>query len=1108
MSVEIDALELEVSANSEQAAGGIARLQATLAKLKSTLPIAKLEALSRQLTSIGGAANNLSGVNKLARMAQSLAQLKALEGLKLSSTIGNQLRNIGEAARSLSGADFDGVTRMAAALAPLSGLGRANLTSFINQLDKLPALAARLKSADMDGFTAGMRRLSAAMAPFSAQLFKTGTAFSSMPARVQQVVTATNRLAVANHTAGKSYGVLGTGISGTAIRLSALYLALRRASSYLGGWITESTDYVENLNLFTVAMGRYAGEAKAYAETVSEVMGIDPSEWMRGQGVFMTLATGFGVAGDRAALMSKNLTQLAYDVSSYYNKTVEESTNAIRSGLSGEIEPVRNLGYDLSEARLKAIAAANGIQKSYTEMTQAEKAQLRYIALMTQVTQVQGDMARTLESPANQLRIFRAALTQASRALGNVFIPALNAVLPYAIAFLKVIRFVASEIASLFGFTLPELDTSGMDGLGSSADDASGALGSAADAAKELQKYTMGFDELNIIDPSGGKGGSGGGGFGGELGVPLPEYDFLGDAVAGRAGEIFDEWMKKVRPAVAWLKDNFKSLKESVKPFVEWLKENFDIILDIAGSIALGLIGWKIASNVVQFFDKLEKFFINNKSGISLALAITGISLTFSGGAAMGRGDATAWDYIKIALGAAFNISASLLKFGVNAVGFTVGIGITLVALLIAMTFGYKQRLEDLYEASEMKAIIDEIKGSIENNTEIILELKAKIRLRAESVEEFEQDWNYIFELVEKIYDLVEKPDKTPGEIAILQTYIDTFNELDLGDIKLEYDKLKGEINYTKDAVTNLLKEQYKLAKQEIYLEKFKEAEAEQAEAQKSLLFIDQDRAKLEELRVATLNQINAKTEQLSSLEKQNVAYLEEHSEFSTEISEMQAKVTKEIETLQGTLPHINEELSEAEKKYAETQNAVEEINRDVEYWRTQSEELVNSMSEGVDSVEGRTAEAIKKMKMDTFIALKSVQAQLNGLTIPTLELDIKVPSVQVNLRNLKNDQIKMEALTYATGGMPDAGQLFLARESGPELVGTIGGRTSVVNNDQIVESVARGVYDAFRAARGGTDASGGEFHVYLDGREVTARVEKRQRERGASIYGGVYNPV
>ena len=157
---------------------------------------------------------------------------------------------------------------------------------------------------------------------------------------------------------------------------------------------------------------------------------------------------------------------------------------------------------------------------------------------MTQVTTAQGDMARTLEAPANQLRILQAQLTQAARAIGNIFIPALNAILPYAIAVVQVIREIANALANLAGFKLTEVDYSGVNsaavGAGSLADN----LDDAAGAAKKLKQYTAGFDELNVFAPNTGSGSGAGAGGAGGFDFDLPTYDFLGDAVQTRIGEI------------------------------------------------------------------------------------------------------------------------------------------------------------------------------------------------------------------------------------------------------------------------------------------------------------------------------------------------------------------------------------------------------------------------------------------------------------------------------------------------------------------------------------------------------------------------------------------
>ena len=319
---------------------------------------------------------------------------------------------------------------------------------------------------------------------------------------------------------------------------NTVYMGLRKVSSLIAKAITKSNAYQENLNLFTVAMGKYADQALKYGQTVSDILGIDISQWVRNQGVFMTLATGFGVVGDRAYIMSKNLTQLGYDISSFFNISVEDAMQKLQSGISGELEPLRRLGYDLSQARLEAVALSLGIDKSVSSMTQAEKAELRYYAIMTQVTTAQGDLARTLDAPANQLRILKAQFEMAAQAIGNIFIPALNAILPYAIAVVQVIREIANAIANLFGFKLTEVDYSGIGELASGAGDLATGLDDAAGAAKKLKQYTAGFDELNVFAPANASGSGAGGGGGTGFDFEMPEYDFLGDAISTKVGEI------------------------------------------------------------------------------------------------------------------------------------------------------------------------------------------------------------------------------------------------------------------------------------------------------------------------------------------------------------------------------------------------------------------------------------------------------------------------------------------------------------------------------------------------------------------------------------------
>lgn len=539
--VEIQGLEFQIVNDSTQAVAGLQNLINTLNRLK-TATNGGTTGLGKTAQGIRELSNSLKGLNsgdasqKITRLTNALTALSQVGNVKISSSIANQLTAINTALAGLKWTDGDKLTSLANGLRPLSELGKANMTTFINQLSKLPKVIEDLEAADIDKFTQQMTALAAAMKPFADEMQKVSNGFSAFPSKIQKLITNTEKYNASARKATSTTGKFTSGLK--ALNVAAVAITFRKIGHFIAQAVTESNKYQEDLNLFTVALGQYAAEAQNYAEKVSDVMGIDPAQWLRNQGVFNTLLTGFGDTAERAQLMSQNLTQLGYDISSFFNISIEDAMQKLQSGISGELEPLRRLGYDLSQARLEQTALNLGIKESVANMTQAEKAELRYYAIMTQVTTAQGDMARTLEAPANQLRILQAQLTQAARAIGNIFIPALNAILPYAIAVVQVIREIANALANLAGFKLTEVDYSGVNsaavGAGSLADN----LDDAAGAAKKLKQYTAGFDELNVFAPNTGSGSGASAGGAGGFDFDLPTYDFLGDAVQTRIGEI------------------------------------------------------------------------------------------------------------------------------------------------------------------------------------------------------------------------------------------------------------------------------------------------------------------------------------------------------------------------------------------------------------------------------------------------------------------------------------------------------------------------------------------------------------------------------------------
>ena len=663
MSTPIDSLELEIKSNSQSAVNGLDALSKSLDKIRTATKGGL--GLSAVATQLGKVRNEVSkmGNADVAKIKGIAYAIKTLSSVKVSSSIGNQLSKINTAMASLNIGDGGSkILELTEALRPLETLGKSSLGTTVNALNKLPDA---LKKIDTRQLYTQVQSLTRIFKPLADEMQKVANGFNAFPTRIQRLIQDNQRLTQSNNTVKGSYINLWA-------KMRMAYNGVKTTSRLISSSITKINDYIENVNLFNVSMGEYAKEAGVYAERVGEIMGIDPGEWMRNQGVFMTLATGFGVVNDRAYTMSKNLTQLGYDISSFFNISYEDAMQKLQSGLAGELEPLRRIGYDLSQARLQQEAYTLGINKKVAAMTQAEKAELRYHAIMTQVTTSHGDMARTLDAPANQLRVLSSQITQAGRAIGSIFIPALNAVLPYIIAITKVVRILAETLASLFGFEMPEVDYSGIGSLASGADDASSALGSAADNAKKLKQYTMGFDELNVIDPNKGDSGDDSTGIGGGFKFELPEYDFISNAVNTEIEKI----MTKISPAL------------------ETIKGNMEEIWNIVLSIGSGVIAWNLTGIATSLLKAIKDNKID-KPKLGITLMATGITLGLANGYDIGK-DGLSWDKLFYqALSNALIVGGSLLTFGTGPAGWTIGIATALVIDIASISWGKWEKAKE-----------------------------------------------------------------------------------------------------------------------------------------------------------------------------------------------------------------------------------------------------------------------------------------------------------------------------------------------------------------------------------------------------------------------------
>lgn len=761
--------------------------------------------------------------------------------------------------------------------------------------------------------------------------------------------------------------------------------AFKQTIGYLAKAINKSMEYTENLNLFTVAMGDYADEAKRYAEEVSQVMGIDPAEWLKAQGTFNILATGFGVTADKAAIMSKNLTQLGYDLSSFYNISVSDAMTKLQSGLAGELEPLRRLGYDLSVARLQEEAYALGIEKKITKMNQAEKSMLRYHAIMSQVTQVQGDMARTLEFPANQTRILKAQIDQLNRAIGNIFIPLLNKMLPYLIAMAQFAREAAESLALFFGFTLPEVDYSS---ASASVGDIATDLDDANSSAKELKRTLMGFDEINRLndDKSGSDAGAGGGvGFD----MDLLEYDFLGDAIK----KDLDDVKAKLEP--------IKKLVEDVLIiFGAWKLTKFINDLLIATGLIKGLpltqtigIALAVAGITIEWKGIIDAF-KNGLNTSNLGEIVAGAILTVIGGALIGKMIPFVGSLLGTAAGAiiagipAYAIgvydavtkelnwmNAALIAGGATAAGAGVGaiigslggpIGAGIGAL-IGLVVG---ALTDIGILVYQKW--DEISAWLDTN--VVQPMATFFAPLIESATEF---WGWL-------------------EVNVFQPIGNAIDSVSLF-AQAKFGEIASGVSAAFTVVWNKVVE-------------IKNKIAEIATA----------------LGWAFMEYVwNPLAEKVSNI--YNTYLLPVLNAFKNLCS----SIWQQIKT------HVLDKIK----------NKADELSKQIIAWGTSAVNVVSDIfKKGINLV----LTSIEN-KINNFISL------LNG----AIGVINKIPGISI----APVQYIQIPKL--ADGGQVDKGQVFIAREAGAEMVGAIGRKTTVANNQQIVDGIYKGVYQAMRDAGG-----------------------------------------
>lgn len=612
--VDITSLSVEISAESQGAELNIDKLATAISNLRTkgnvTKVVNSLDKLASSIATLKQASAGMSGLDKITSFLNGFSNVNTTASAKSINTVVNAIKKIPAAVSGLNGVDFysmsGSITQLTNALAPLSILDASNLKvlgSAFNAIGKVPDLTDKLKATDLDSFASSCQKISTALTPLASQLDKVGNAFAKLPPQLSKVVTQANRVTAANEKQRKSYLSLSNQMNGF-MRNIAKLVSLKAIAEYLGNAVAKFNDFYEATDLFHNAMGNLSGEADTLISKMQGLLGVDPTKAMTYMATIQSLGTSFGLTSDKAYVLSKNLTQLAYDEGSYWNKNVAETFTAMSSAISGEIEPIRRLGVDLSQARLQQELLALGFNKQVSSLSQADKAVLRYIAIMKQTANVQGNLAQTIQSPANQIKILKAQLDMLAKSVGSLLYPALKSILLPLIAAVQLIREFVEWVAKLMGVKVVFTDfTKSADSVGGIGDAMDDTADSTKKAAKALKDYTMGFDELNIIDPTQGSSVSGGGSSAGNI---LGDVDLSGY-------------------------DMFKQYNEEFAKQIDAIKQKIKDMLPLIATVATALAAWKLTNLITDIVDAISKMNALKSIVLGLGVFTVGVVLEITG---------------------------------------------------------------------------------------------------------------------------------------------------------------------------------------------------------------------------------------------------------------------------------------------------------------------------------------------------------------------------------------------------------------------------------------------------------------------------------------------
>ncbi len=987
----------------------------------------------------------------------------------------------------------------------------------VDRLEVIIEAEAKKANAELDRLIGKLNQVSSAMSR------ATGFNMSGGSANINNTTNSLNTYTKATTNAIRGTHSLTMQVS----RLALAFFTVRRAITGIGKSIESSMDFTETVNLFQTSFKKIGMEsatkngykwgsesADAYAKgfidraqnfntMITDSLGLDPNTMMNYQAIFAQMSNSMGLTADTAMNISESFTMLGSDISSLWNKDIDQSMKKLQGGLAGQIRPLRELGFDISQTSLEMTALNYGIEDNISDMSQAAKVQLRWLSIMDQAEVAFGDMAKTINSPANQLRILSQQWTNLTRSIGNVFLPVVTTILPYINALVIALRRMIDVLATAVGFELPDykdtdIYTSAIEDIGGVYSDLEDTIGDTTEANEKLKKSIAGFDELNILSENRGSkskaiGGAGSG------------YKELDDAIRKKTASYmakFNEELSKMSNMSKNISDDivkfFKNVAKEAKPATDALKKLYDEGLSKLAKFAfnnlksfyndflvpvgrwilgeglprlfntinnlLNAINWdKLNRAFSNFYDALAPFAINVGVGLisfieSLVEMLTPVlskAMDLFAGALnlIAEGIRLIPVDVAIALGGAIGgvATAFLIFKTATAIGGIIdtikkafsGLLITLSAHpLLALATGIAALAGAMmavskaeFDSSDIGKYAKEVKKLADESESLSAEIDELLKKHDERKADIEAEYGAISILADNYFDLADKQRLTNEEQLLLKSYAAELIKK-IPELSELIDEQTGAYKGTKEEINELIS-------------RTKEYYLVQA-AQESLIEIAKAQYKAEKLLSDELKKREEIQQYLNKVQSEYNDKMRIANEATGEATLKQKDAHREAGELWKEIQNLNEQLNTIDGSIKTTKDDQSKLNNE---WTYATDYILTYSS--------TAKKELPNVESAVNNSLSNISKAISNFKLPNLKVGIDVDTS--NVARYGNGFLTSPTMTkYATGGMPEPGEVFQARENGmPELVGRIGRRTTVMNNSQIVESVSGGVASA-----------------------------------------------